>query len=302
MVSAEALALGAALCLGGGTVIMKHGLRTASRDLFVFVSLAVQAVLFASLALVTGLTFEGKWLAVAAFAASGLIGSILARYLSALAVDLVGVALAYPVRSTAPLFSAVVAVLVLGEAVTPVLAVGTVVVVIGVAVLCYRAYGDGGSDANTTGRTLGSRGQLLSLTPALLSAALFVLTPTMRKFGLNAGISVTDGLALTFTTAFVVFGFYFLSAKADELQSREALREARWFVLTGLLWSIALGAYFAALNLADTVVVVPLFYTSPLFAIGFSWLFLRDLEVIDAGVVLGAACVTVGSTIVVVFG
>lgn len=302
MVSAEGLALGAALCLGGGTVIMKHGLRTASRDLFVFVSLAVQAVLFSSIALVTGLTLEGQWLAVAAFGASGLIGSILARYLSTLAVDLVGVALAYPVRSTAPLFSAVVAVIVLDESVTPVLAVGTVVVVSGVAVLCYRAYSDGESDANTTGRTLDSRGQLLSLSPALLSAALFGLTPTLRKFGLNAGISVIDGLALTFTTAFVVFGSYFLSTKADELQSTESLREARWFVLTGLLWSIALGAYFAALNLADTVVVVPLFYTSPLFAIGFSWLFLRDLEVVDAGVVLGAACVTVGSTIVVVFG
>ena len=302
MVSAEALAVGAALCLGGGTVIMKHGLRTGSRDLFVFVSLAVQAVLFSTLAVATGLTFGGKWLAVAAFVASGLIGSILARYLSTLAVDLVGVALAYPVRSTAPLFSAVVAVLVLDERVTALLALGTVVVVGGVAILSYEAYSDGGGDANTTGRTLGTRGQLLSLTPALLSAALFGLTPTLRKFGLEAGVSVTDGLALTFTSAFLVFGSYFLVTSADELRSRRALREARWFVLTGLLWSIATGAYFTALNLADTVVVVPLFYTSPLFAIGLSWLFLRDLEVVDAGVVAGAACVTVGSAIVVVFG
>lgn len=302
MLAAEALALAAAFCLGAGTVVMKHGLRSASRELFVFVSIGVQASVFAAISVATGLTFPGLWLAAGAFVASGLLGSILARYASAFAVDRVGVALAFPIRSTAPLFSAVVAVAILGEAVTPLLALGTAVVVVGVGVLSHQAYSDdGAAAANTTDATdIAGRRRLLSLVPALLAAALFGLTPTLRKFGLEAGVSVTDGLALTYIAALLVYGPYFLATRGRELHSPKARRDAQWFLLTGLFWSLALGAYFLALSLADTVVVVPLFYTSPLFAIGLSYLFLRDLEVVSAGVLAGAACVTAGTAIVVV--
>ncbi|MFB6310799.1 MAG: EamA family transporter [Salinirussus sp.] len=302
MLTAEVLALVAAFSLGAGTVVMKHGLRSASRELFVFVSLGVQAVLFSTLAIITGLTFLGLWIAAAAFVASGLLGSILARYASAFAVDRVGVALAFPIRSTAPLFSAIVAVLILGETVTPLLAGGTAIVVAGVAILSHQAYSDDrATTANTTSATnLVGRRRLLSLAPALVSAILFGITPTLRKFGLEAGVSVTDGLALTFVAAFLVYGPYFLTTRRDELASSGARRDVRWFVVTGLLWSAALGTYFLALSLADTVVVVPLFYTSPLFAIGLSYVFLRDLEVVSAGVLVGAACVTLGTAIVVI--
>lgn len=292
MVGAEALALAAAAAIAVGSVLMKQGLQSSSRETVVFVTVGVQAVVFVLVMALTdaGVDF-GDPSSILPFVASGVLGSVVARFLITTSVDVVGLARAMPVRTTSPVFSAVVAIALLGERLSVPVGVGTLLVVGGLAVLTYDAYS--GRDGTTPG---GCRG-LLYLAPVFAGSFLLGLTPSLRKFGLDAGTSVYGGLALNFTTAFLLFGAYYLVRHRSEFVLGDAVGR---FVGTGLCWSLGFWLYFTALQGAQTVIVVPLFTTTPLFVIALSWLFLDDIEDVTPGVVVGAVVAVVGAAFVVV--
>lgn len=292
MVVAESLALAAAVCVAVGSVLMKQGLRTSTRETVVFVTVAVQSMMFIALTVLTRARIPfHEPSSVLPFVAAGVLGSVLARFLVATSVDIVGLARAMPVRTTSPVFSAVIAIVFLGERLTGAIAAGTLLVVAGLVVLTYEAYSDRGSE-NAAGR----RG-LLYLAPVFVGSFLLGVTPTLRKFGLDAGTSVYGGLALNFTTAFVLFGAYYVVRHREEFLAGSGVR---WFVGTGVSWSVGFWCYFTALQQAPTVVVVPLFTTIPLFVIVLSWLFLNDIERVTRGVVAGGVFAVAGAALVIV--
>ena len=69
------------------------------------------------------------------FALSGLFNFALGRFFNAVSIQMAGVARATPLFSTAPLFATILAVIFLGESVTPWLIVGTVTIVCGIALI-----------------------------------------------------------------------------------------------------------------------------------------------------------------------
>jgi drug/metabolite transporter (DMT)-like permease len=291
MVVPELLALGGAALSALGTVTMKIGLRTSARETVVFVTLLVQALVFGSLTILTDSRVTvGTTAAILAFVAAGLIGSVVARFLITTSVDLIGAARATPVRTTSPVFSAVIAVTLFDERVSELIAAGTLLVVIGLVVLTYEAYQDR--------ETVTDDGyQVRFLVPVFVGSLLLGITPSLRKFGLDAGISVYGGLALNFTTALVVFGAYYFVSHRQALFAGDGLP---WFVGTGACWSLAFWCYFTALQTTATVVVVPLFTTTPLFVIVLSWLFLGDIERVTPAVSGGAVAAVVGAVLVVI--
>ena len=69
------------------------------------------------------------------FALSGLFNFALGRLFNTFSIQLAGVARATPLFSTAPLFATILAILFLGESVTPWLLLGTVTIVGGIVLI-----------------------------------------------------------------------------------------------------------------------------------------------------------------------
>lgn len=69
------------------------------------------------------------------FALSGLLNFALGRYLNTVSIQLVGVTRSTPLFSTAPLFATILAVVFLGESITPWLLLGTATIVGGIILI-----------------------------------------------------------------------------------------------------------------------------------------------------------------------
>lgn len=229
-------------------------------------------------------------LAVGAFAAAGIAGSLVARVAQFASTTAIGASRTAPVVSTTALFSAVFAVVFLGETLTPVHAGGIVLVVAGVAVISYDTARDG------TEATFREAGATLVL--PLIAAVAVGIEPVFVKTGLAEGVSPFVGLLIMSSSAAVGYGFY---ARATRTVTASDVVDGPmgWYVVCGLASTIAVGGYYAALALLPVVVVVPIFQTAPLLVVVVSAALLpRRLEYVTPRLVAAAAVVVVGTTVV----
>ncbi|WP_336036206.1 DMT family transporter [Halobacterium yunchengense] len=229
-------------------------------------------------------------LAVAAFAAAGLAGSLIARLAQFASTTTIGASRTAPVVSTTALFSAVFAVAFLGETLSAVHAAGIVLVVAGVAVISYDTARDGDE------ASLREAGAALVL--PLVSALALGVEPVFVKTGLAEGASPFVGLAVMASAATLGYGGYARRTRAVTLPDLRGGPMA-WYVGCGVASTLALAGYFAALSLLPVVVVVPIFQTAPLLVLVFSAVLLpRRLERVTPRLVGAAAVVVVGTTVV----
>ena len=229
-------------------------------------------------------------LAVAAFVAAGIAGSLVARIAQFASTTTIGASRTAPVVSTTALFSAVFAVTLLGETLTPAHAAGIVLVVVGVAVISYDTARDS-DDAD-----LWEAGAALVL--PLVSALALGIEPIFVKTGLREATSPFVGLAVMSTSATIGYGAY---VRATHAVTVSDVRDGPlgWYVACGLGSTLALVGYFASLALLPVVVVVPIFQTAPLLVLALSAAVLpRRLERVTPRLVAAAVVVVVGTTIV----
>lgn len=285
----EFVALGAALTSSAGYVSARRGLSDASPEALVTVTTAVSVVVLIPLALVTGqvhLTPE----MIGVFVVSGLLGSGLGRFLISNAIEMVGSGIAHAVKSASPVAAVIFSVILLGETLTPLLAVGVLTVAIGLIVLTWS-----GNEGNPT---------VDSKTTALISLVIVVwfgVTPVIRKFGLSElGAPVIPALAVNFAAGLGV-GLV-ISLQRDPGQLRALLSGAtKWYlVITGVFWTTAIATYFLALSLADAVVVVPIFNSSPLFTVALGLLVFQDARAPTLATLAGAVVTVVGVILITV--
>lgn len=224
------------------------------------------------------------------FLLAGMFAPALARLTYYESINLIGVARAATISNTTPLFSAVLAVPVLGEDLTWRIAAGTLLIVLGV-VLAVRQEG-GATAAGDGGRSL-TTGALLALNTAVMASISFML----RKIGLRMLPDPVLGAALTVTGSLVVLVPY-----VSTRRRREPLRAARgsfiWLMAGGLLSTGGFLAYYLALSLGDVVRVTPLSNTTPLFAVALLYTF-RQVEQVTARTAVGAVLAVAGVLLVV---
>lgn len=131
------LALLAATCWGFSAVLVRLGLQHLRPTTGTWMSMIPGIILVMTLAVVfnpediTGLqTIAFLW-----FALSGLFNFALGRFLNTLSIQLSGVTRATPLFSTAPFFAMILAIIFLGETVTPWLFLGTVIIISGIILI-----------------------------------------------------------------------------------------------------------------------------------------------------------------------
>lgn len=288
-VPGELVALFAALLSSVGYVAARQGLSDASPEALVAVTAGVSVAVLVPYAVLTGQTRLSPAM-VGVFFASGLLGTGLGRFILSNAIGLVGAGIAHAVKSASPVVAVVFAVAFLGETLTAALAVGIVLVVAGLVVLTRSS-----KEANEA---------VDPRTAVLVSVVIVVwfgATPVIRKFGLSElSAPLVPALALNFAVGMAVgVG---LSLYRDTGQLRAVLTgDSRFYLLvTGLTWTASISTYFLALSLADAVVVVPIFNSSPLFTVALGLLFFEGTESPTRATLVGAVVTVCGVVLITV--
>lgn len=279
-----------ALLMGTASIFSRRGLEHARPAFLLLTSLTVAAPLFLGLAVLTTDVLAADPDLVALVAVSGVIGSVAARSLYFLSIKIVGPGKALSLVAVSPLFVAVLSAGFLGEPVTPLVALGTGVIVLGVIGLSR----DSRAEVQRTNRST-----LVLLAP-VGAALLIAVAVVVRKAALNGGIDPVLAGAVNMGAAWLVVAPVVVGRWGGDLR-RIDRRALRHFTVASVLMAVGFVSYFIGLQRTPASVFFPLIQTQPVFAIGLSALFLGGLELVTRrsilsalGIVLGAVLITLG--------
>ena len=279
------VALVAAFSSAGATIFIRQGLRRSSPFAGFWINLAVGTVGLWAAVLATGGIGRVSATGFALFALAGLIGTVGGRLLRFVSIEKVGASISAALTNLNPLISSGLAVLLLGERVTPTIVAGTVVIVLGTILLSWG------------GHRVGVRPAQLAL--PVLSAMCFGVVAIMRKVGLGHMGAVT-GSAVNVSTALIAFtAFLLASGHRDALRCRG--RSLAHFLAAGIAENAGVVLNVVALGLGTVSVVAPLYGSSPIFVLLLSFFFLRGIEVLTGRIVGGTALIVLGVYLITAF-
>lgn len=279
--AAAAFALLSAALFAGNAVMVRIALAGTTATTLVFFSLITNVLtLWAGAALTSDLA-DAVQPAALIFLGAGLLAPAIARATLYTSIGMIGVARATVVANTTPIFTAIGAALWLREPMSLSLALGTVAVVLGVALTSSETLPAGGGHTNRAGL-------LLALSTAVLAAVSFLL----RKIGLASIPQPAIGSALTVTGALAgLLPFVLLRMRREPIRADR--RVLAPMIAAALLSSGGFLSYFLALGLGEVSRVTPLSNTTPLFAVLLLQLGFRHVEGVSrrtfAGVLLTLA-------------
>ena len=278
---AELFALATAFFSALHNVLTKKGLRYSNAATAVIISLVINIIFLWGVSLLfvplDSLASPG----ILIFVIVGLFQPGFTRLLTYKGIETLGVAVADPMRATTPLFSALMAILLLGEDMTPPVFWATLLIIAGIILLSHR----GGSVDKI---------RLLYILYPLSASLLAGFSQVLRKFGLGsvphpflaAAVTATSSLGVSLLTLWI-------SGKRKEslLLDRRCLP---YYLPAGVSVSLAMVSIYFALDLGKVTVVTPISSTAPLFALTLSALFLRDVERVTMKIVFGACLIVAG--------
>jgi len=196
------------------------------------------------------------------FAAVGLFRPVLSASLAITSIKTMGPSLTSGLTATNPLFAAAFAILLLGESLTPAIALGTCAVVAGVVASSVRRGGV-------------KRGWPLWALSLPLGAAFFrALGHPLTIIGMATVPSpLYVGLISYSVSSIVAFAAY----KAEGRVIPKMNRGYGWFVVAGILNGLSIYSLNTALQHGKLLTVAPIVACSPIFtiALGF-WVFKRE--------------------------
>jgi drug/metabolite transporter (DMT)-like permease len=282
--SPAVVALLSAACFGAALIVVHYGLRYGGSYAGARVSLSTSFVLWWLIA-----PFQldlSAWHlgAAAVFAIVGLFYPGMVTVLTNESNRVLGPTLTGTIGSTAPLFATALAVLVLGEELTPAIAVGGTTIVAALVLMSWR-----GSPQASGGWRL-----LLPISGAMLRG----LAQTLSKLGLNLWPSPFAATLISYTVSGAGIWGYTLARPVRDDAYRLRPGGAKWFMAAGVLNAVAVLLLYQALHTGQVSVVAPLVALYPLFTLLYSALFLRT-EALTRRVVIGALCAVAGVVVLV---
>jgi drug/metabolite transporter, DME family len=272
------MALGSAVCAALSTFLIQRGLQRSNFYVGAWINVVVGALAAWTATLMLVPWHAYTWRAVPYFVFSGVVGTAGGRLFRVLAIQKVGAPVAAAVNNLAPLVATGLAIVLLGEHVTPPILAGTLVIVIGTILL------------SLSGRYVGFRPRHLAY--PFIAASCFGTVAIVRKLGLStagplfdAAINVTA--ALVASTTFVVASGNLGSLRCDR-------RSLLWFIAGGIAENSGVFLVLLALGFGDVSVVIPLAGTAPLFVLLIAYLFPSEAHHLNWRVVAGAVLIVLG--------
>ena len=280
--TAESYALANAFLFALHNMLTKKGLRYSNPATAVISSLLINivflwgvSILFVPLSSLTSAS-------ILIFVVVGLFQPGLTRLLTYKGIDALGVAITDPIRATTPLFSAIMAILFLGEQITAPIVIATLTIMAGITLLSWRS------------GSMKLVGSAVFLWYPIAASALAGASQVVRKFALAAVPHPFLAAAVTASSSFVVS---ILTLWYVE-KSQETWKMNRycfwWFLAAGVTISLGMACIYYALDLGKVSVVIPISSTGPFFSLMFAALFLRDVERVTLRIVLAAGMIIGG--------
>jgi uncharacterized membrane protein len=307
------LALCSAATFALNNTLARRGVLTGTVLQALSISVPIGVPIFLVAALVTGSLFHVatfSWRALLWLSLAGIVHFVWGRYCNYRAVKAIGSNLAGPLQESSVLIALVLAVLLLGETLTPFKVLGIVLVLLGpgVAVEIGRkpkpkpkpdpkpkpepAAADEAPPAKPAFTPHYTEGYLF----AGLSATGYGTSPILVRTGLEdagLGASIAGGL-VSYTAA--TLAVIVVLAFAGSLRHARFIPAdtAKWFGLAGLFVGISQMLRYMALSVAPVSVVAPIQRLSLLFRFLFSWIMNREHEVFSGRIFLGTALSLLG--------
>ncbi len=274
----HAIALASAVCSAVATTLIQRGLRRSNFYAGFWINVTVGMVGLWSALLLLVPRSEYRWRAVPYFVVSGVVGTAAGRLFRVAAIDKVGASVAAAILNLAPMISTGLAILLLGERVTPPILAGTLVIVLGTILL------------SLSGRHVGFRPR--DLVYPFLSASCFGVVAIIRKLGLGLAGPLFDS-AINITAAMAAASAFVLASGHGGALRCDA-RSFFYFVGGGVAENTGVFLVLVALGLGDVSVVIPLAGTAPLFVLALAYLVPSAVEKLGWRVVVGAVLIVVG--------
>jgi drug/metabolite transporter (DMT)-like permease len=278
-----------AVLMGVASIFSRRGMEQASFFALLVVSLTVASPIFLGITVLTTGFANAPIDGIVLAAAGAVVGSVIGRSLYFLGINYLGPGKSLSINSTAPLYAALLAWVVLEESITALVLVGTVGIVLGIVTLSR----DVRTQTNREDHSL-----LVALFP-LVGAIFAAVAVTLRKLALTAGLVPIEAATVNFTMGLVVVAPLLATRFRRSLFEidREPLRN---FIIASCLMTVAFVFYFVGLELTNASIFFPLIQTQPLIAVILSAVFLRDLEIISRWTALGSAIIVAGAALVVI--
>lgn len=284
-VDPKLLGLVTAIAFGLNPVTLKMGFGKGGRpDTAMIVGLFVAVpIYFAILPLAGGLHWDQVTVAALfGYILGGLFGTGIGRRWLYIAIDRIGASPATAIKNSAPVVSALLAAVIYQEPVTPIRWAAIIGIVVGVALVTWKP-------------GAGVRHWFDIGTAAAIGAALsYGVRPLFLKFGLEAA---DLPLTAAFVGAIAALSYALLFGDRSGLMEAHHEPAFRLFLASGVLQAIGFLALTLGLSGGQVSVVYPVTASAPLFTLAFTAFLLKGKERLTLPIVVGAALVVLGVTI-----
>jgi len=279
-----ALALLSALSFGLSQILVRKNLEKSN---FIYISLTVTImgnIILWPLALTfTNLnTINPQGLLL--FVLAGLLAPGIARLFYFKGMETAGISANASIFATYPLYTSIIAILLLGETLTAENWIGLACIIAGVIFVGRNINNGDAQPKNTT-----KKGFIIPILGSLAIA----LSQIVRKEGLNIYNQPLLGVAMGYTTALIVYLLLLFFSNGTRA-SRFSRKDLQMFWKPGV--GIAAGWLLSFLALSQEMVsiVAPILQTELLFILLFTYIFLRKFEKFSFKVIASALLIVAG--------
>ena len=282
-----AYALAAALFWGTSPVLVKRGLRHSNVSAAVLLQ-QVGSVLV--LLLIIALPSSEAQLrmppaAAGVFVSVGLVGSFLGRTFVLKGIDEIGASKAQSIANSAPLLTAVYAIVLLGESAAPLILVGVLLIVTGLLLITR-----GGAGGDPQGPV-----RYKAFLNPLLSVVFFGFGPVLKKVAILAGGTPVPGALITHVTGLVLVMSF---GRVLRIDWREGIRISGdsyvFLLLSGFFQGVGSILTYLAVSHAPAIIVAPIWNVQPLVTFSLARLLLQGDETVTLKDGLAAVLVVAG--------
>ena len=288
-IPAEFFALGNAFLFALHNMLTKKALRYSNPATAVISSLLINIVFLWGVSILFVPLSSLSSASILIFVVVGFFQPGLTRLLTYKGIDALGVAITDPIRATTPLFSAMMAIIFLGEKITLPIIVATLMIIAGITLLSWRA------------GSLKLVGSAVFLWYPITASALAGATQVVRKFGLAAVPHPFLAAAVTATSSFVVSLVTLWYVEKTQETWKMNRHCFWWFVAAGVTISLGMVCIYYALDLGKVSVVIPISSTGPFFSLILAAIFLRDVERVTLRIVMSASMIVAGVVLLTVW-
>ena len=313
------IALMSAFAFSFHSVLIRRGVVHASAAHGAFITVILGVPLFFIATLIAGQLPHAGDLTLRAWAllaAAGVVHFVVGRFFNYKAIDAIGAARAGPIQSLSLPYSIIVAMIFLGETLTPLMVVGIVLIFIGPAVMVERKKKPAAVDAaaaptasaahssaastTTAAAPIVQMRQLEGYVSASLCSIAYGTSPILIRAALegHSGLSVLGGMVSYSAAAAFLLLSLVVPARRDYLN---AFRPAtvRAFAGAGVAIFLAQCLRFIALSIAPVAVVSTLQRSSAIFTLLCTWFLNRHLELINLRLVVSILISVAGTLLLV---